>query len=282
MCAPFSFNRYVRVDDDRGDELSPSAGEQPTSSQADSSTTYETTNAATSYVAERSASGGSAASLPPSRAAADGSGDQPVGGDSDSRSGGGDYNDSSSGNGGGGSVSGEKGRSGGSSSSSSSSSSSGAAAAAAAARVLLDDNFMEFTEGRPLPLHDRAKEYFNRAVSIRARTRVALLSSLLFGTRRVTFSWLAMRHASFSSCVRTYIESSRDHPVLPFDFFYFCVSVGLERHPFLVDHQRRGLLDFGGDGRTTQRAGCGHHRLHAAVSGTTGFALKCAHRRLLK
>jgi len=281
MCAPFSFNRYVRVDDDRGDELSPSAGEQPTSSQADSSTTYETTNAATSYVAERSASGGSAASLPPSRAAADGSGDQPVGGDSDSRSGGGDYNDSSSGNGGGGSVSGEKGRSGGSSSSSSSSS-SGAAAAAAAARVLLDDNFMEFTEGRPLPLHDRAKEYFNRAVSIRARTRVALLSSLLFGTRRVTFSWLAMRHASFSSCVRTYIESSRDHPVLPFDFFYFCVSVGLERHPFLVDHQRRGLLDFGGDGRTTQRAGCGHHRLHAAVSGTTGFALKCAHRRLLK
>ena len=52
-------------------------------------------------------------------------------------------------------------------------------------RVLLDDNFMEFTEvsthtqhlartvsrftlqsqGRPLPLHDRAKEYFNRAVN---------------------------------------------------------------------------------------------------------------------
>jgi len=31
-------------------------------------------------------------------------------------------------------------------------------------RVLLDDNFMEFTEGRPLPLHDRAKEYFNKAV----------------------------------------------------------------------------------------------------------------------
>jgi len=32
------------------------------------------------------------------------------------------------------------------------------------AQVLLDDNFHEFTEGQPLPLHDRAKEYFNRAV----------------------------------------------------------------------------------------------------------------------
>jgi hypothetical protein len=42
--------------------------------------------------------------------------------------------------------------------------SSGAAKSGGSARVLLDDNFMEFTEGRPLPLHDRAKEYFNRAV----------------------------------------------------------------------------------------------------------------------
>merc|ERR1712070_966240 len=31
-------------------------------------------------------------------------------------------------------------------------------------RVLLDDNFLEFTEGRPMTLHDRAKEYFNKAV----------------------------------------------------------------------------------------------------------------------
>jgi hypothetical protein len=53
-----------------------------------------------------------------------------------------------------GGAGGEKTRSGG----------SAASAAAAAARVLLDDNFLEFTEGRPLPLHDRAKEYFNRAV----------------------------------------------------------------------------------------------------------------------
>jgi hypothetical protein len=31
--------------------------------------------------------------------------------------------------------------------------------------VLLDDNLMELTEGRPLPLHDRAKEFFNKAVT---------------------------------------------------------------------------------------------------------------------
>ena len=30
--------------------------------------------------------------------------------------------------------------------------------------VLLDENFVEFTEGRPLPLRDRAKAYFNNAV----------------------------------------------------------------------------------------------------------------------
>mmetsp|Transcript_32998 Transcript_32998/g.99477 ORF Transcript_32998/g.99477 Transcript_32998/m.99477 type:complete len:230 (-) Transcript_32998:637-1326(-) len=30
--------------------------------------------------------------------------------------------------------------------------------------VLLDENFVEFTEGRPLPLHDQAKSYFNKAV----------------------------------------------------------------------------------------------------------------------
>jgi len=30
--------------------------------------------------------------------------------------------------------------------------------------VLLDENFVEFTEGRPLPLHDQAKAYFNNAV----------------------------------------------------------------------------------------------------------------------
>jgi len=31
-------------------------------------------------------------------------------------------------------------------------------------QTLLDENFMEFTEGRPFPLHDRAKAYFNNAV----------------------------------------------------------------------------------------------------------------------
>jgi len=30
--------------------------------------------------------------------------------------------------------------------------------------VLLDENFVEFTKGRPLPLHDQAKAYFNNAV----------------------------------------------------------------------------------------------------------------------
>ena len=30
--------------------------------------------------------------------------------------------------------------------------------------VLLDENFVEFTEGRPLPLRDQAKAYFNNAV----------------------------------------------------------------------------------------------------------------------
>jgi len=30
--------------------------------------------------------------------------------------------------------------------------------------VLLDENFMEFTKGRPLPLHDRTKAHFNTAV----------------------------------------------------------------------------------------------------------------------
>ena len=47
-------------------------------------------------------------------------------------------------------------------------------------RVLLDDNFMEFTEGRPLPLHDRAKEYFNKVTVVVTVVNIANNHSLTY------------------------------------------------------------------------------------------------------
>ena len=54
--------------------------------------------------------------------------------------------------------------------------------------VLLDENFVEFTEGRPLPLHDQAKAYFNNAVLQRCMISLEILRNS--PVRRSGFSLL--------------------------------------------------------------------------------------------